>query len=305
MPPEIIAGRYRIEREVGRGGMGAVWLATDERLGRPVAIKQVGHLPGEWVPDLARAMREARSSAALNHRNVVAVYDAIEEGDHIWLVMEYVPGRTLTEIVAQEGPMSPGAGRLDRRPGRRRARRRPRARDRPPRREARQHPGHRRRRRQDLRLRHRPDPGRGEAHPVRPDDRHPGVLLPGAGPRRGAVARPPTCGRWARRCTPPSRAGRRTPTRPTRSAMLATIASDAPPPAGAGRRPRRADRPDDGPRRLARWGMADCAHALHQIHDAHTSDRTREQTARRRRCARGRSGGRSGCRPLATPSPRR
>ena len=107
MAPEIIAGRYRIEREVGRGGMGAVWLATDERLGRPVAIKQVGHLPGESVPDLARAMREARSSAALNHRNVVSVYDAIEEGDHIWLVMEYVPGSTLSQIVAANGPMEP------------------------------------------------------------------------------------------------------------------------------------------------------------------------------------------------------
>jgi len=107
MPPETIAGRYRLEREVGRGGMGAVWLARDERLDRPVAIKQVGAMPGESAPDLARALREARSSAALNHRNVVAVYDAIEEHGHIWLVMEYVPGRTLSRIVAEEGPLSP------------------------------------------------------------------------------------------------------------------------------------------------------------------------------------------------------
>ncbi|HSO65356.1 MAG TPA: serine/threonine-protein kinase, partial [Ornithinibacter sp.] len=102
-----LGGRYRLDREVGRGGMGSVFLAHDERLGRDVAVKRVGHLPGESLPHLARAMREARSTAALNHRNVVAVYDALEEGDHLWLVMEYVPGRTLSEITAAEGPMDP------------------------------------------------------------------------------------------------------------------------------------------------------------------------------------------------------
>jgi serine/threonine protein kinase len=107
MPPEIIAGRYRVEREVGRGGMGSVWLCRDELLGRLVAVKQVGHLPGESAPDLARAMREARSSAPLNHPNVVSIYDAIEEGDHIWLVMEYVPGRTLAQLMAQDGRLAP------------------------------------------------------------------------------------------------------------------------------------------------------------------------------------------------------
>ena len=107
MPPEIIAGRYRVEREVGRGGMGSVWLCRDELLGRQVAVKQVGHLPGESAPDLARAMREARSSAPLNHPSVVSIYDAIEEGDHIWLVMEYVPGRTLAQLLAQDGRLPP------------------------------------------------------------------------------------------------------------------------------------------------------------------------------------------------------
>ena len=107
MPVETIAGRYRVEREVGRGGMGSVWLCRDTVLDRAVAVKQVGLLPGESAPDLQRALREARSSAALSHRNVVSIYDAIEEDDHIWLVMEYVPGRTLSEIMSAEGPLAP------------------------------------------------------------------------------------------------------------------------------------------------------------------------------------------------------
>lgn len=91
--PEVIAGRYRVERPIGQGGMGTVWLCTDEVLGRDVAVKQVGLLPGESAPDLARALREARSSAALNHPHVVAVFDAVEdEDDRLWLVMEHVPG---------------------------------------------------------------------------------------------------------------------------------------------------------------------------------------------------------------------
>lgn len=107
VPPEKIANRYRVVRSVGRGGMGEVWLCDDELLGRQVAVKQVGVLPGESVPDLARALREARSSAALNHRHVVSVYDAVETADHIWLVMEYVPGSTLAELIAQEGRLDP------------------------------------------------------------------------------------------------------------------------------------------------------------------------------------------------------
>src|SRR6476660_6308466 len=107
MTTQTIAGRYRVERAAGHGGMGTVWLCADDTLGRQVAVKQVGTLPGETSVDLARALREARSSAALTHRNVVSVYDAVNEGDHIWLVMEYVPGRTLAEILQQDGPLSP------------------------------------------------------------------------------------------------------------------------------------------------------------------------------------------------------
>ncbi len=107
MAPEIIAGRYVVLRAVGRGGMGTVWLCRDELLGREVAVKQVGVLPGESVPDLARALREARSSAALHHPHVVSVFDAVEADDHIWLVMEYVPGETLSQLVARDGRLDP------------------------------------------------------------------------------------------------------------------------------------------------------------------------------------------------------
>ena len=108
MTPSIIADRYQVERAVGRGGMGTVWLCTDRVLGREVAVKQIGHLPGESTTDTARAFREARSAAALNHPNVVSIFDAIEEGDHIWLVMEYVPGRSLSELLREEGRLEPG-----------------------------------------------------------------------------------------------------------------------------------------------------------------------------------------------------
>ena len=107
MAPEIIADRYVVLRAVGRGGMGTVWLCRDEVLGREVAVKQVGVLPGESAPDLARALREARSSAALHHPHVVSVFDAIEADDHIWLVMEYVPGETLSQLIAREGRLEP------------------------------------------------------------------------------------------------------------------------------------------------------------------------------------------------------
>lgn len=105
--PELIAGRYRVLRPVGRGGMGTVWLCRDEILGRDVAVKKVGHLPGDSVPDAARALREARTAAALNHKNVVSIFDVVSEDDENWLVMEYVPSRTLSAMLREEGPLSP------------------------------------------------------------------------------------------------------------------------------------------------------------------------------------------------------
>ena len=71
--------------------MGTVWLCQDETLQREVAVKQVGLLPGESVTDSARALPRGPSSAALSHRNVVTVFDVVEEHGAIWLVMEHVP----------------------------------------------------------------------------------------------------------------------------------------------------------------------------------------------------------------------
>ncbi|MGA9749529.1 MAG: serine/threonine-protein kinase, partial [Nocardioides sp.] len=103
----MIADRYSLDREIGRGGMGSVWLATDEVLGRRVALKRIGLLPGASSTDLARAEREARLAARLNHPNVVAVFNLVVADDERWLVMEYVEGTTLAERVRHEGPMAP------------------------------------------------------------------------------------------------------------------------------------------------------------------------------------------------------
>jgi serine/threonine protein kinase len=87
--------------------MGAVWLGRDEVLGREVAIKRIGIMPGGSSPDLVRAEREARIAARVNNPHVVAVFDLVVEDDHQWLVMEYVEGRTLAELVHERGRLTP------------------------------------------------------------------------------------------------------------------------------------------------------------------------------------------------------
>ena len=102
----MIAGRYDLVREIGRGGMGAVWLARDTVLGRDVALKRVGLMPGTKSPDLERAEREARLAARLNHPHVVSVFDLVDDGDDTWLVMEYVEGITLSALVHRDGVLT-------------------------------------------------------------------------------------------------------------------------------------------------------------------------------------------------------
>lgn len=103
----MISGRYSLDREVGRGGMGAVWLGRDELLGRAVALKRIGLAPGATAPDLERAGREARLAARLSHPHVVAVFDLLQDGDDHWLVMEYVEGSTLAQLIRDHGALDP------------------------------------------------------------------------------------------------------------------------------------------------------------------------------------------------------
>jgi len=107
MTPDLIASRYRALSAIGRGGMGTVWLCRDELLNRDVAVKQVRTLPGESSLGTARAMREARSAAALHHENAVAIFDVVDHDGSPWLVMEYVEGQSLAQLVTEEGPLSP------------------------------------------------------------------------------------------------------------------------------------------------------------------------------------------------------
>ena len=97
------SSRYERVREIGRGGMGAVYLAHDTVLGRDVAIKQVGLFPGADRADYERALREARTAAALRHPGVVSVFDLEEADDRHWLVMEYVDSVNLAEYVRERG----------------------------------------------------------------------------------------------------------------------------------------------------------------------------------------------------------
>lgn len=106
MQPQTIAGRYEVVRPIGSGGMGTVWLCLDTVLGREVAVKQIGALPGEPAA-AARAMREARIAASLNDPHAVGVFDVVDENDSHWLVMEYVEGQSLAELIREVGTLPP------------------------------------------------------------------------------------------------------------------------------------------------------------------------------------------------------
>ncbi|HLK44178.1 MAG TPA: serine/threonine-protein kinase [Thermoleophilia bacterium] len=113
---ELIAGRYRLLAEIGSGGMGVVWRAKDETLGRTVAVKALtaASIAGTADEDAARrAMREARIAARLHHPNVIGVYDVVEHEGRPFLVMEYVDSRSLSEMLAAGDLLDPReAGRI-------------------------------------------------------------------------------------------------------------------------------------------------------------------------------------------------
>jgi serine/threonine-protein kinase len=112
-PPSLIGrqiGAYEVEREIGRGGMGVVYLARDTRLGRPVALKAVTRSGADSV-GRARLQREARAAASLAHPGIATVYALEEDGDDCYLITEYLQGRTLRDELA-DGPLPYGRWRL-------------------------------------------------------------------------------------------------------------------------------------------------------------------------------------------------
>ena len=98
--------RYVIHERIARGGMASVFRATDLRLDRIVAVK-IMHPDTDLEDTPERFVREAQSAAKLNHRGIVSVYDQGIDGETIYLVMEYVPGRTLRDVLREEAPMAP------------------------------------------------------------------------------------------------------------------------------------------------------------------------------------------------------
>ena len=103
----LIDGRYQVKSRIARGGMATVYLATDLRLERRVAVKIMhGHLADDSAFK-ARFVQEARSAARLAHPNVVNVFDQGQDSDMAYLVMEYLPGITLRDLLKDYGKLTP------------------------------------------------------------------------------------------------------------------------------------------------------------------------------------------------------
>ncbi|MEV6838758.1 protein kinase [Streptomyces sp. NPDC051133] len=105
----LIAGRYRLEARIGRGGMGVVWRAVDELLGRRVAVKEL--LPDDSLSEddarrrRDRTFREARAVAQLRHPHLIVVHDVVEHDERPYLVMELVEGGSLADRISRDGPV--------------------------------------------------------------------------------------------------------------------------------------------------------------------------------------------------------
>lgn len=112
----LLGGRYRgfrlgayiIREQIGQGGMGTVYLAEHETLRRRVAVKVLSPQEGGKRVAVERFLREARAAAALDHPNIVRIFDVAQQGDLYYLVMEYVEGETLDEVVEKHGPLPCG-----------------------------------------------------------------------------------------------------------------------------------------------------------------------------------------------------
>ncbi|GIH45706.1 serine/threonine protein kinase [Microbispora rosea] len=100
---QLLDGRYRVESRIARGGMASVYLALDVRLDRTVAVKVMHRSLAEDPHFVRRFIGEAKSVASLSHPNIVQVFDQGTDGAHVYLSMEYVPGRTLRDVLRRRG----------------------------------------------------------------------------------------------------------------------------------------------------------------------------------------------------------
>ncbi|MFF5918087.1 protein kinase [Streptomyces flavochromogenes] len=107
----LLAGRYRLGGVLGRGGMGTVWRAVDETLGRTVAVKEL-RFPTSIDDDekrrlITRTLREAKAIARIRNNGAVTVYDVVDEDDRPWIVMELIEGKSLADAVREDGTLTP------------------------------------------------------------------------------------------------------------------------------------------------------------------------------------------------------
>ncbi|MFF9912182.1 protein kinase [Streptomyces sp. NPDC013457] len=107
----LLAGRYRLDGVLGRGGMGTVWRAVDETLGRTVAVKEL-RFPNSIDEDekrrlITRTLREAKAIARIRNNGAVTVYDVVDEDDRPWIVMELIEGKSLADAVREDGTLTP------------------------------------------------------------------------------------------------------------------------------------------------------------------------------------------------------
>src|SRR2546427_2164231 len=102
-----VVGRYSLDRELGRGGMGVVYLAREVRLDRSVAIKLLPPSMASNPKLRERFLREARTAAKLSHPNIIPIHAVEEIGEFVFFAMAYIEGETLTERVRRRGPLSP------------------------------------------------------------------------------------------------------------------------------------------------------------------------------------------------------
>lgn len=107
MVERTFGGRYKVLERVGSGGMAEVYRARDELLGREVAVKVLSERLSQDRSFVERFRREAQSAANLNHPNIVSLYDYGSEGSSYYIVMEFIEGRSLAEIIAEDAPLLP------------------------------------------------------------------------------------------------------------------------------------------------------------------------------------------------------